>query len=331
MIAVLVALATGAAIGIAASPVTPPGSLAGAQPLVSVAVTPLEYRDPRAVSVTVTTAPAQSLRSPVGGLLTSFPCTESGTVSSVSALFSVDGVAVLGLATATPLWRDLDRGDEGPDVAAVQAELVRLGKGLTIDGVWGRVDATALAEVMAAAGSPTSSSRLELRRIAWLPAPSIQTSACLLGTGSTVAPGEALAEFPVIPSAARVAGLPSDAVPGPRVIAVGEREHPLPADGIITDPAALADIVASTEYRQARAESETDTLELDDLLAAPVATISIPPSALIALDGTRGCVLDKGRATKVEVVASQLGQTLVIADRTLRSVDLHPDPDASCP
>ncbi len=100
----------------------------------------------------------------------------------------------------------------------------------------------------------------------------------------------------------------------------------MPADGIITDSAVLAQILQSGEYQQARAESDTAAVTFDYLLAAPLAVDSIPPSALYGLAGDRGCVQEDGIAVRVEVVASQLGQTLVVPERRLGSVDLRPDP-----
>ena len=326
----LVTLGLGCTAGLLLSPSEPPPSLAAPQPLQSVDVVSYDFRDPRGAPVTVSSAPGQSLRAPTGGLVTSFPCSAGAVLASGSALFSVDGTVVVGLATSLPLWRSLEVDDEGADVAAVQAELVRLGKALVVDGLWGRVDAAALADVMAAAGGALPSTSLDLSRIAWLPAPTVETGACLVAPGDRVAPGDALADFPSAPATAQVADAPADALGGDRVISVGGGEYPVPPGGLIVDPAALAAIVASLEYRQATAESPGAPVTLDYLLATALRASSVPPSAVYDLDGASGRVCDASGSVPVEVVASRLGQTLVIPERPIESVRLHPDAASAC-
>lgn len=329
-IAVLGALLAGGAAGIVLAPSTIPGSLVTPPRLESVDVVPQSFRDPRGATFAVTTAPAQSVRSGAGGTLTSFPCHDGGTLASGSALFAVDGRPVIGLATSTPLWRDLGLGDEGADVAALQTELVRLGSSLVIDGVFGRVDAEALDGVIVAAGGVAPDSPgAHLDTIAWMPAPVVTVSSCRAAAGERVAPGQQLADLPVALTSARLAPLP-DAVAGDRVIVADGVEHPVPADGIITDAATLAAVLASTEYRQARSESTTAEVDFDYLLASPIDAVAIPPSALYDLEAARGCVQNDGVAVRVELLASQLGQALVVPARSLDSVDLHPDPAVPC-
>jgi hypothetical protein len=326
----LSALALGGSLGTLLSPAAAPASLAVAPRLETVEATELAFRDPQEASFVLTTAPPQSLRTGAGGVLTSFSCHEGGGLGSGTALFSVNGAAVVGLATSMPLWRDLDMGDEGPDVAALQAELARLGKGVAIDGFWGRADAAAFAELITAAGASPVPSAVSLGSIAWLPAPSVTISACLLAPGSSIAAGQAIAEFPLSLTSAQLKQRPAGTVPGDRVIVTGGREYPVPDDGLITDPDPLAALLDSPEYRLALTESDTSAVAYDYLLASPVEVSSIPPSAIYDLEATEGCVQQGGVATRVEILASQLGQSLVVPVHPLATVDLHPDTDVGC-
>ena len=327
----LSALAIGGALGMIFSPPPAPPSLAPSQRLETAEPTELAFRDVHEASFMLTTGPAQMLRSSSSGMLTSFACHDGGQVASGTPVFGVDGVTIVGLATAMPLWRDLEIGDEGSDVAALQAELARLGHGLVVDAYWGSVDSAAFAEMMAAAGAPQSRySTVRVSTIAWLPAPALTTSACLAGVGTVVATGQALAEFPLSLTSAQVKEQPGNALPGQRVVQAGEQEYAVPEDGRITDAATLAALLDSPEYREAHMESDASMVTFRYLLADPVAVSSIPPSAIYDLESTSGCVQNHGVAVRVEILASQLGQSLVVPEHPLGSVDLRPDSDVGC-
>ncbi|MDR0416449.1 MAG: hypothetical protein LBH76_03880, partial [Propionibacteriaceae bacterium] len=87
------------------------------------AVTKQIYDDARTVTLTLTAGPEQRFQTPRSGRVTSSACAAGAEFISGGSALSVDGVPVLGLATAVPLWRDLALGDAGPDVAALGAEL----------------------------------------------------------------------------------------------------------------------------------------------------------------------------------------------------------------
>ena len=326
----LAALAVGAAVGILWVSGTAPESLAASPQLDTAAVTPEQFRDPHQASFSMTTAPPQSLRSGTSGVLTSFPCREGGSFTSGTALFSVSGSAVVGFATATPLWRDIEIGDEGTDVAALQAELARLGQGIDVDGYWGWADADAFTAVMVAAGAPQPDSAVRLAAIAWLPAPAVTASTCLLGAGSNVSAGQSLADLPVTLASAQLTDQPVDSVPGDRVVVIGIDEYEVPNDGVITDPVTLAAILESSPYRQALSDKATSDVPYDYLLASAVAVSSIAPSAIYDVDGGRGCVQEGGEPVSVNILASQLGLALVVPARQLEYVDLHPRQGAAC-
>jgi hypothetical protein len=67
-------------------------------------------------------------------------------------------------------------------------------------------------------------------------------------------------------------------------------------------------------------------------LAEPTRVSSVPPSSIIALDGSRGCVESGGDLFHVRVVGSQLGQTFVQFEQGAppNRIRLHPA-RRSCP
>lgn len=86
------------------------------------------YDDERSVTVTVERSESGSVAAPVGGVVTELrQCASGSSIESGSAFIAVDGQPQLALYLRTPPYRMMTSGMKGGDVAALNAELRRLG------------------------------------------------------------------------------------------------------------------------------------------------------------------------------------------------------------
>lgn len=330
-IAVLVLVSLGFALGLLFAPTEAPPSVASsAESVTSVTPSSIDFFDTRSATVDITIGASQALKSPGGGMLTGFECREGMEISSGVAPFAINGEPVVGLSTAVPLWRDIHIGDEGPDVLALQSELSRLGQVLAVDGYWGWDSAKAFSDFMTTRGvAQKTNDPVSTTSIAWLPAPSVTTESCEVGVGTAVNAGTPLAKLPVSITSAQVRPI-ADVAPGERVLLVGSESVKVPPDGSIVDVAALRAILLSDEYLDAKAGNTPNSVSFDYSLATPIAVQAVPPSSVFDPSGSVACVLDDLGVTRVRVVASELGQTLVVSDRPLSGVNLAPDENQTC-
>ena len=140
--------------------------------------------------------------------------------------------------------------------------------------------------------------------------------------------------------------MPEDLIPGTRVFTAGGIEAPVNEDGTITDPAsvsALSRAARATINDSPSANSGSNStgdggqsapkVSGQIALATPRATNSIPPSAVVGIDGVQGCVVSGGRALRVTIIGSQLGQTFVdfaASTPQPRTVDVSPSESTTC-
>lgn len=313
-VVVAVLLAAGGA-GTALLLVTPtvPASLAESSGPETVPVPFEEFADPRQVEVGFERAPDVSLVSAAAGLLTASSCRAGGSFSSGTSALAVDGAPVLSLATATPLWRDLVKGDTGPDVRALQEELIRLGAPLVADGILGDGSIRALEHLLEeASGEEERLTSIPRSRLLWIPAPTVTTASCGLSVGGPVEPGSTVAVVSGGIAALRLGSVPTDALPGERRLLVDDAVLALSPEGAVTAEADLRSFAATVSARSALATEGTTSVRATSELAAPVRVGVVPPSALVALEGGHGCVLADGSPARVEVVSSELGRTAVV-------------------
>jgi hypothetical protein len=329
-VGLVVGLAAGGSLAVLLVPAPVPGSLVSDQALDSVRPSVTEFSDPREVRVTLSVDTLSGVRSPRGGLVTTQSCLPGQEVAAGTSTFSVDGAPVVGLATSVPLWREIAVGESGADVGSLEAELVRLGGGLDIDGTWEWSDALAFDSLLADVGVTTNDEgAVPLAAIAWLPAPVTVIAQCPVGIGTSVAPGTIVAQFATRISSARLA-LPVGAVEGPRALVLSDVVIPVGDDGVIADPAALALIAQSPEFAESDPSATPPSISGSWVLTSPVPATVVPPSAVYGLAGDRGCVAQADSATAVTVLASELGRTLVVPAEPLGEVLVHPKGDVPC-
>lgn len=284
------------------------------------------YDGLRRATATPQVAEPTTLTLGAAGRVRSSLCVPGATIASGTSLLLLDDRPVLALTTAAPLWRDLDVGARGQDVADLQAELARLGHAVTVDGVYGPGTRAAVRALLAGIGVARPSGALVASDVVWLPVPEVTVTGCPAAVGEAFEGGEVATVGGGL-TAVEIGG--RDPVEG--LVARFEGvSAPVKADRTVTDPAFLAAVEASPALDFAQEEG-TGTLEIELALAEPVQVAVVPPSAVFGLTGPAGCVATgDGAVLPVRVVASALGQTLVQVDGPVPDRVLLDHEDLEC-
>ena len=351
VVVAVVAIAFGSGVT-AAWMTAKPQSLATAKPLARVPVTKHGFDDARAVQVTVSQGVAIPVASNTDGHVTEYMCAAGQPIVSGTSFVPVNGTPLLALSTTVPLWRDLAPNDKGPDVKALQVELQRLGHNLVTDGTYGSNTAKAvdrmLAKLDGAGAGPRqgADAGLPLSRALWIPAHIVTPTSCDSQLGARVSNGDKLMTTASTGTIAHVVDLPRDLLPGTRLFTDGGIEATVNDDGTITDPASISalshaaraminDSPSANSGSNSTGDGAPSAPKVSGqiALATPRATNSVPPSAIVGIDGAEGCVVSDGRAVRVTIIGSQLGQTFVdfaASTPQPRTVDVSPSESTSC-
>lgn len=326
-----------------------PQSLSGSATLTTVPVTKHDFDDARGVQVSVSRGQVVRGVSNVGGHVTSYACALGQPIGSGTSFASIDGVPLLALSTTVPLWRDLMLDARGSDVKALQVELQELGYSVSSDGIYGMNTARAVGRLFLTIDGPGSGTHdsaqagLPLARVLWIPARSVTAARCDSQLGARVNSGDTLFTT-ASDTVVQVDDMPKNLVPGARVFSTGGIQAPVDADGTISDPASVAALSDAAQRSINDSSSGGSTSEDDNsqsvkkvsgqiALATPRTTSAVPPSAIVGIDGNRGCVVSGGRAVHVSIVGSQLGQTFVDFASTAaepRTVEASPSASTPC-
>ncbi len=315
-IVVASALVVAGALGaVAVVQSAPPPQIASTVRVTSVPAEPSTFSDARTVDVAATTRSGGDVLIPTSGFVTSTNCVPGASISSGSVLLAINNVSLIALSTAGPLWRDLEPGDEGADVAALQTELARLGYAVGLDGTVGSETISAVKQLGTSAGIDTGGWEVVPRSaFVWIPAQQTAIESCIAVVGAFVGDGQAIATLPDVLVRFAVKLLPNDLTVGARALVWGGRTMPLNDAGEVTDPEDLAAVQSSAEFTSWLAATDqplpTGSLEL----AEPLTVLTVPPSAVSVIDNRSGCVFSDATPYPVTIVGSSLGRTLVSVD-----------------
>ena len=326
-VAALAVVSVGFGVGFGVVALPAPVSLASPPAVGFVPVEARSFDDARPVDVDVTPATVTRVRSAAAGRVTRIEVETDAEVQSGQAVLSIDGRPLVALASGVPPWRDLVAGDRGEDVDALQAELVRLGH---LAAASGSVDAATLAAVGKSRGASSVQASVDRDGWLWLPQQSMRVEAVAVTVGDDVSVGDVLLSLAGRESRAQVA-VADGAIAGGRVLVLDGQRLPVGADGVLA-PAETAQLLASNAFRmsqQQAPDAPVVTLRMPWALAEPVTVFGVPPSALTGSEGAR-CVFEAGVAVPVQLVASQLGLSLVTSGQALKRVDVAPPGDAAC-
>lgn len=309
-IAAVSALATAAL-----SPPPIPSDLAPPAAPGTVPVTVEEFNDAVDVEIVPTVAPVVHLIAPSAGVLTDVTCAPDLRVSSGTSPAAIDGQRILALHTSVPLWRDLIPGStRGPDVTALKRELERLGREPGSGDTFDRRTARELTDVARHAGvEPPTGTVLGKSQLMWLPQTDAAVAECLAPLGSRVSADSALMTLRQEITSARLKVMPHDVIEGTRRVKVDGAELAVDEEGQV-DPASLPTLAGSEAFRIWLMSDGEVAVHGRYGLERPLDVWIVPPSAVLtSLAGS--CVIGGERAIPVEVVASRLGQSLLVADR----------------
>ncbi len=305
-------VAAGACLAVGLAPVEPPSVLATANPGDTAPATPSSFDDGRKVQVSFVSGDPVGVTSPVGGVLTRRPCTPGDSLDSGTVVAHVDERPLLGLNTSVPLYRDLQLGDRGADVRALQDELTRLGHPVGSDGRLGAGTARAVATLLKTVGitRPDAPLVLPLDQVVRLPRVTTPVTSCA-DLGSVVGPGDELASAPATVSAVRLSSVPTDLAPGARDLSVLGATGPMTDESGSTDPTFLAALVGAEGFDDLGSTAD-DAIPATLVLREPIPVLQVPAASVRTGDtpGT-GCLALPSSTVPVDVVGSTLGASLV--------------------
>jgi peptidoglycan hydrolase-like protein with peptidoglycan-binding domain len=269
-----------------------------------------QFTDPVTVHYSVSGNSEVFLKSPASGVVTGSTCATGAPIASGTSPFSLDEKPIIALSTNVPIWRDLVVGDAGSDVAALQTELKRLGFSLTADGELGAATTGAFSKLhhsLNLTGEPA----LSRSALLWLPVPTATVKTCNALLGDTIQAGDTVATLIAGTRSIRVSDIPANMVAGRRVLVVENQRLLVDQDGLAANiPPSVRLTAASASPSNdsgGNATEATATLELADAIEV----VGLPPSSIYSLENSSGCVVSKSGPLRVEVIASQLGQTFV--------------------
>ncbi|KAA8820179.1 hypothetical protein [Bifidobacterium vespertilionis] len=303
------------------------------------------FDDSRTVTLNVSKGVQTKIASAVTGTVTANSCSSDGLLESGKSALSIDSKPQLMLHTSTPPWRDLSSGTRGDDAAALNTELRRLGGGApdTDTVTWRTLVAFDRIAHEAGIKNNAAAARGSVTRdmFIWLPSTTAKASQCNATTGQQVTQGDTLFTTAANVASAVPASLPPDLAQGSRSIQIGDKQLDVNPDGTGFDSAELLSAIqTSGEYlaadRQSNDSGSTGTVaatlsvSYTWKLKSPVEAFAIPPSAIYDQQAMSACVISDGKPSKVDVIASRLGRTLVTTEDKLGQITIVPEEPEPC-
>ena len=232
-----------------------------------------------------------------------------GLTSGKTAM-KVNGVSVVALATATPMYRDLATGDKGDDVLALNNELARLGLPASAKSTtytWNT--SQGVKQLMSAAGN-TSDGSLPLTDVLWIPAASVRVGEWAGTVGATVAGGSVVGKVPGSVTKFSIQnGQPSEL--DRTVTLIGQTATLKAGTTEVDDAEFCARVAATQEFQSLTSDMLATGLEASVQLVNPVQALRVPAASVIGVNGSKGCIVSGGKTIKVSIVGSELGASLV--------------------
>ncbi|MEY9851820.1 hypothetical protein ABH923_001498 [Leifsonia sp. EB41] len=193
----------------------------------------------------------------------------------------------------------------------------------------GRNTIVAAAQAFARIGVTIAPDSVPAASVLWLPTPTVSVSQCDLSAGVPVDHGATMATFASTSPRVTVIDPPGDLLPGARVVIVGEGRYAVDDDGVVQ----VADLPALGAAGNVDVSaSEAKPIDARLALSEPVQVSVVVPSAVFGVDGVRGCVSSRGDRYQVEILGSQLGETIVVFPNGKKPerVDSRPDAHSPC-
>lgn len=262
------------------------------------------------------------------GTITNLECGQHSTWTSGDIVASVNERQVPAIHIPFPPWRDLAPGAQGDDVAAVQAELARLGQPVPVTGELTAADVASFGDHFGR--ELIVDGAISLGSFIWLPNENVQIETCDTYLGQSVSGETVVAKAPGSLQEIGLIGLDERADnSSPLQLNLGQVSVPVESSLTINDPAYLSQIEATPEYQVWRTAGSTSDLTATVRLRDPQAVIEVPASSVL-VNGDRTCIIVNGEPQTVTVVASVLGRTLIADGVEFGEVTVFPGGDRRC-
>jgi hypothetical protein len=282
-------------------------------------VTFVDFADQRTLPLVPAFSEGSELRAAASGVVTSSACVPGQSLSSGKVAFSVDGNAVIAMSADVPFYRDLRWGDAGSDVDSLRRALAALGYSVGASGAFSKDVFEALSAIQDSEGMAFDDGQFHLTDFLWVPPGAAPVESCDAKIGQSYGPGDTFAT-----TARRLTALSLvddktelPLIAGERRLQVVGVEVVMPTSGVLTDPGALAQIVASSDAQTELARSEDSgsaSISGKTELIAPLRVASVPATSVFGVQGGRGCVASKDKTYPVTVVGVSLGMSQVTFD-----------------
>lgn len=270
------------------------------------------FSDVHKVQVRLVTTASESLMARTAGTVTASSCENGGSITSGGLIARINDQPLIGLHTSVPLYRDLEWGNKGADVKALQAELLRLGY-LAEDQVNGKYERStfqAVQKLRVAAGAAKGDGVAHREEFVWLPTTEIGGVACQLRVGDIIGQDAPVATAQGAVQRLEIVTLPTALTSGDRTLTLQGISGPVSDTGVADDPDFLAEITANKHLLAAlRADTET-TITADFALRQEIDAYTVPVGALID-DKNMRCVQVEDTTLTVNVLGSRLGTAVV--------------------
>lgn len=311
VVGAIACVSVGVLIGVFATQASAPSQLQSPQPITWGLASESALRDEKYAVLALSIRPQARLASPRGGTISSVDCTAGKILASGETNFSVDGVQLLNLATEVPLWRSLQLGEEGLDVASAKRALTALGQATSDDNEWDRSAANAYAAALKSIGAPVpAGGALDISTVLWMPTDAPAVAECPAVLGSSTQPGTPLAVTQAILSEAVLQSIHAGAVPGARRMSGVDAANSMFVGTPINDADSLQVIASSKEFVEREAGATTITIQTE--LSEPVRALTMPPGAIHSVNGSDGCITFRsGDSLKISITTSVLGASVV--------------------
>ena len=312
IVCVIVALSVGVGIGLLLAPAPVPDAVSSESNVSVVDLSAQPFPDQISVAAQAQVGDEHKFASTAAGTVRATSCVPGQSIASGTPVLTVNNKVVIALHLDAPLWRDLSMGMTGDDVKDFQKELTRLGDTVSVTGTYGADTAAQAAKMWAAAGVKQQSG-LPLDQVVWIPDQAETPVSCGQQIGDSRGAGDTV--FSVGGQLqSLMLTMPSDPTPGDRVATLEQGvTAAIGADGTVTDSTFLAAYAQTRGYVQWAAD-HSSSLTVTVELATPVQVVPVAPTSLYQVQGTHACLVDgTGAAVAVQIVASQLGQTFVMA------------------
>lgn len=305
----LAPIMAGALLVVRESSQSPLESASDTKPLVG-SVERAERFSNASVAIEVEYADAQSPTTAAQGTITDLRLQPGDHVDTGDVIMEVNEQPVFAYVSDSPLWRDVSRGLEGPDVETAQWLLGELGHDPQgIDGDAGYYTERAIKEFNKEHGYGDTNGVLSLASLVWVGTAPVTVDEVSVALGDSVSSGTAL--FTTTAGLASVAVSETPNVPRDAELELEVEDVVVPysaGTGRITEPDAVAQIAEALG---------TSTEGVATVRLVEPLTVGTVPSSAVVTDETGAACLFADVAAPPLVVEP--------LDGTLGTVDLDPD------